>query len=143
LNKAYASIKRGLQQAIRHRQGKKVAALELHVPPQVDVKAVRERTGLTQEEFAATFAISLGALRHWERGDRKPRGTALVLLNVIAKDPQAVLRAVEKAWCQRRARACPRRKPPTALRTRTPSPYGRGDPAQAGRDRCRTAELID
>jgi len=25
--------------------------------------------------------------------DRKPRGTALVLLNVIAKDPQAVLRA--------------------------------------------------
>jgi putative transcriptional regulator len=97
LNKAYASIKRGLQQAIRHRQGKKVAALRLHVPPQVDVKAVRERTGLTQEEFAATFAISLGALRHWERGDRKPRGTALVLLNVIAKDPQAVLRAVEKA----------------------------------------------
>jgi putative transcriptional regulator len=97
LNKAYASIKRGLQQAIRHRQGKKVAALKLHVPPQVDVKAVRERTGLTQEEFAATFAISLGALRHWERGDRKPRGTALVLLNVIAKDPQAVLRAVEKA----------------------------------------------
>jgi len=97
LNKAYASIKRGLQQAIRHRQGKKVAALKLHVPPQVDVKAVRERTGLTQEQFAATFAISLGALRHWERGDRQPRGTALVLLNVIAKDPQAVLRAVEKA----------------------------------------------
>jgi len=61
------------------------------------VKAVRERTGLTQEEFAATFAISLGALRHWERGDRKPRGTALVLLNVIARDPDAVLRAVEKA----------------------------------------------
>lgn len=97
MNKAYASIKRGLQQAIRHRQGKKVAALKLHVPPQVDVKAVRERTGLTQEQFAATFAISLGALRHWERGDRQPRGTALVLLNVIAKDPQAVLRAVEKA----------------------------------------------
>jgi len=97
LNKAYASIKRGLQQAIRHRQGKKVGALKLHVPPKVDVKAVRERTGLTQEQFAATFAISLGALRHWERGDRKPRGTALVLLNVIAKDPQAVLRAVEES----------------------------------------------
>ena len=71
--------------------------LKLRVPPPVDVKAVRERTGLTQEEFASTFAIGLGALRHWERGDRKPRGTALVLLNVIAKDPKAVLRAVEKA----------------------------------------------
>ncbi|MEO8717285.1 MAG: nucleotidyltransferase domain-containing protein [Burkholderiales bacterium] len=44
----------------------------------VDAAGERERTGLTQEQFAATFAISLGALRHWERGDRKPRGTALL-----------------------------------------------------------------
>ena len=97
MTKAFSSIKRGLQQAIRHRKGKRVARLRLHVPPEVDVKSIRERTGLTQEQFAATFAISLGALRHLERGDRKPRGTALVLLNVIAKEPQAVLRAVVRA----------------------------------------------
>jgi putative transcriptional regulator len=96
VGKAFDSIQRGLQQAIRHRQGKRVAGLKLHVPPPVDVKAVRERTGLTQEQFAATFAIGLGALRHWERGDRKPRGATLVLLNVIAKDPQAVLRALQR-----------------------------------------------
>jgi putative transcriptional regulator len=96
MSKAFASIKRGLEQAIRHRKGKRVARLKLHVAPPVDVKAVRERTGLTQEQFAATFAIGLGALRHWERGDRKPRGAALVLLNVIASDPQAVLRSVRK-----------------------------------------------
>jgi len=29
-------------------------------------------------------------LRHWERGDRRPNGPALVLLNLIARDPQAV-----------------------------------------------------
>ena len=97
MGKAFESIKRGLKQAIRHRRGTRVSGLKLHVPRQVDVKSVRERTGLTQEEFAATFAIGLGALRHWERGDRKPRGTALVLLNVIARDPEAVLRAVQKA----------------------------------------------
>ncbi len=97
MTKAFASIKRGLQQAIRHRKGKRVAGLRLNVAPEVDVKSIRERTGLTQVQFAATFAISLGALRHWERGDRKPRGTALVLLNVIAKEPQAVLRAVVRA----------------------------------------------
>ena len=94
MTKAFASIKRGLQQAVRHGKGKRVAGMRLHVAPEIDVKAVRERTGLTQEEFAATFAISLGALRHWERGDRKPRGTAKVLLNVIAKEPEAVLRAL-------------------------------------------------
>ena len=97
MSKEIGSIKQGLRQAIRHEKGKRVAGLRLHRPPQVDVKAVRERTGLTQEQFAAKFALSLGALRHWERGDRKPRGTALVLLNVIAREPQAVLRAVENA----------------------------------------------
>ncbi|MBM3352460.1 MAG: helix-turn-helix domain-containing protein [Betaproteobacteria bacterium] len=96
MGKAFASIKRGLEQAIRHRKGGRVAGLKLHVPPAVDVKAVRERTGLTQEQFAATFAIGLGALRHWERGDRRPRGAALVLLNVIASEPEAVLRAVRR-----------------------------------------------
>jgi putative transcriptional regulator len=94
MSKAFDSIKRGLEQAVRHGKGKRVAGMRLHVAPEIDVKAVRESTGLTQEEFAATFAISLGALRHWERGDRKPRGTARVLLNVIAKEPQAVLRAL-------------------------------------------------
>jgi putative transcriptional regulator len=97
MSKAIASIKRGLEQSTRHRKGGSVARLKLHVPPSVNVKDVRERTGLTQEQFAATFAIGLGALRHWERGDRKPRGATLVLLNVIAKDPEAVLRAVRKA----------------------------------------------
>ncbi|HTO46773.1 MAG TPA: helix-turn-helix domain-containing protein [Burkholderiales bacterium] len=69
--------------------------MRLYAPAKVDVKAVRRSTGLTQEEFAAKFAISLGTLRHWERGDRRPRGTALVLLNVIAREPKAVMRALD------------------------------------------------
>jgi len=69
--------------------------MKLHVPAKVDVKAVRRRTGLTQAEFAAKSAISLGTLRHSERGDRMPRGTALVLLNVIAREPKAVMRALD------------------------------------------------
>ena len=36
MNRTYASIKRGLQQAIQHQKGKRVAGLKLHVPPQVD-----------------------------------------------------------------------------------------------------------
>ncbi len=94
MSKAFTSIRTGLRQAIAHQQGKRVRGMKLHVPAKVDVKAVRRRTGLTQEEFAAKFAISLGTLRHWERGDRVPRGTALVLLNVIAREPRAVMRAL-------------------------------------------------
>lgn len=43
--------------------------------------------------MSSAFGISVSTLRHWERGDRTPHDPALVLLNVIAKDPQAVLNA--------------------------------------------------
>ena len=45
-------------------------------------------------EFALAFGISLGTLRHWERGDRHPQGPALVLLNVVAREPKVVLKAL-------------------------------------------------
>jgi len=95
MSKAFPRIRNGLRQAIAHQRGKRVRGMKLHVPAKVDVKAVRRRTGLTQAEFAAKFAISLGTLRHWERGDRMPRGTALVLLKVIVKEPKAVMRALD------------------------------------------------
>lgn len=96
MSKSFASIKQGLQEAIAHQRGKQTG-VKLHIPPAVDVKEVRRRTGLTQEQFAAKFAISVGTLRHWERGDRTPRGATLVLLNIIAKEPEAVMRALEAA----------------------------------------------
>ena len=71
--------------------------MKLHIPPAVDVREIRRRAGLTQEQFAAKFAISVGTLRHWERGDRTPRGAALVLLNIIAREPKAVMRALKVA----------------------------------------------
>ena len=58
------------------------------------MKAVLAKTGLTQEEFAARFGFSTATLRHWERGDRTPRGPSLVLLNVIERNPKAVLNAL-------------------------------------------------
>ena len=45
-------------------------------------------------EAAKAFGVSVATLRHWERGDRNPRGPALVLLNLIDRDPAGVLRAL-------------------------------------------------
>jgi len=87
----FASIKRGLEEAIAHQKGEKTG-VQLFKPEEVNVKQVREKPGLTQEQFAATFGISLGTLRHWERGDRRPHGPALVLLNAVAREPGTVLR---------------------------------------------------
>jgi putative transcriptional regulator len=90
---AFDSIRRGLRQAVAH-QGGKGRGVKVYQPQSVDVKRVRGRTGLTQSDFAATFGIGLGTLRHWEQGDRTPRGATLVLLNIIERNPAAVLKAL-------------------------------------------------
>lgn len=91
---AFKSIKQGLTEAVGHAKGKKAGVVEYRPQP-LDVAALRGSLRLTQEQFAARFGFSVATLRHWERGDRKPRGAALVLLNVIAKQPKAVMRALE------------------------------------------------
>jgi putative transcriptional regulator len=60
----------------------------------MDVRSIRAQAKMTKAQFARCFGIPAETLRHWERGDRKPRGAALVLLHVIARDPRAVIRAL-------------------------------------------------
>ncbi len=59
--------------------------------PEPDVRALRDRYGLTQDQFAHLLGISVATLRNWEQGRRKPEGPARVLLRVAAKHPEAVL----------------------------------------------------
>jgi putative transcriptional regulator len=61
-----------------------------------DVRAVRAHYGLSQEKFASLMGISVGTLRNWEQGRRRPEGPARVLLRVAAKHPEAVLDVVSK-----------------------------------------------
>lgn len=93
MSTAFNSIKQGLQEAIAHAQGH-THGVHIHRPHPVDVKALRAQVDMTQEEFAAKFGFSTATLRHWERGDRKPHGASLVLLNVIQHNPQAVIEAL-------------------------------------------------
>jgi len=93
MGKAFESISRGLNEAISHARGEKVA-VKLYKPEVVDVSALRRGMGMTQEQFAARFGFSVATLRHWERGDRSPHGASLVLLNVIKRAPDAVQAAL-------------------------------------------------
>lgn len=93
MSSAFSSIKQGLEEALEFSEGKASKAV-VHKFSAVDVKAVRAKVGMSQNEFASAFGISVSTLRHWERGDRSPHGPALVLLNVVAKEPQAVLNAL-------------------------------------------------
>ncbi len=93
MSTAFESIQRGLLEAIAHAEGQSPQT-RVHRPRPVDVKALRSKVGMTQEQFASRFGFSTATLRHWERGDRMPHGPALVLLNVIAHNPNAVIEAL-------------------------------------------------
>ena len=93
--KAFTAILAGLDDAVRHAKGNRRAAKSRRVEVrEVDVAALRETLGLTQEQFAKAFGVTAATLRNWEQGRREPRGPARVLLNVIEKEPEAVLRAL-------------------------------------------------
>lgn len=93
MSTAFNSIKRGLLEAVEHADGP-APQTRIHRPRPVDVKALRSKVSMTQEQFAARFGFSTATLRHWERGDRSPQGPALVLLNVIKHNPNAVIEAL-------------------------------------------------
>ena len=95
--KAFNSIKQGLSEAIAHAKTKDTqnSGVKLYQPHSVNVSDLRQRLSLTQEQFAARFGFSVATLRHWERGDRSPSGASLVLLNVIDRNPTAVLQALQ------------------------------------------------
>lgn len=97
MTRAFDSIKQGLSEAIAHAKSKdsKADGVKMYKPQAVDVSVLRERLSLTQEQFAARFGFSVATLRHWERGDRSPSGASLVLLNVIDRNPTAVLQALK------------------------------------------------
>jgi putative transcriptional regulator len=70
---------------------------KVHVPDEVDVKAIRSRLGMTQAKFSDAFGFSLDAIKHWEGGRRTPEAPARILLVVIDKNPGAVLSALNPA----------------------------------------------
>lgn len=59
-----------------------------------DVKALRARLGLTQEQFASTYCLPLGTVRDWEQGRTRPDAPAVALLALIDREPEIVRRAL-------------------------------------------------
>lgn len=56
-----------------------------------DIKAIREQARVSQTVFAAYLNTSPSTVRQWEQGGKKPRGTSLKLLNLVARKGLEVL----------------------------------------------------
>ena len=60
----------------------------------VDVKAIREKAGLSQSELANMMRVSVRTLQNWEQGRRRPTGPASALIRIFEKAPQSAVDAL-------------------------------------------------
>ncbi|MCY3778051.1 MAG: helix-turn-helix domain-containing protein [Candidatus Aminicenantes bacterium] len=79
-----------LREALAHAKGEGHAILHAPVTP----REVRKQAKLTQAQMAPLMGMSLSGYRKWEQGSRRISGPAATLLRVIAKEPEAVKRAL-------------------------------------------------
>ena len=93
MSKAGESILRGAREALAYSQGERDGFVA-HVPDKVDVKAIRQKIGLSQTKFATEFGFALDAVRNWEQGRRQPELAARAFLRVIDREPDIVRKAL-------------------------------------------------
>ena len=61
------------------------------------VRALRDRLGLSQPLFAQALNVSVGTIRGWEQGARVPDGPSRRLLEVVEQEPKVLRRAIHDA----------------------------------------------
>jgi putative transcriptional regulator len=94
--KAFDRIAAGLDEALAIARGEKKPA-KLFVPAELDVKAIRAKIDLSQEDFAAAYGFSSNQIKDWEQGRSRPLGALRAYLMMIDYDPKYVLEMLKVA----------------------------------------------
>ncbi len=92
-SKLFGDLVQSLKEAGQVARGERAASRRFTVDP-LDVKTVRERTGLSQSEFASLIRVSVKTLQNWEQHRRTPTGPAAALLTIVSKEPAAAMSAL-------------------------------------------------
>lgn len=79
-----------MTEALAHAKGEVPAIVHTPMAP----REVREHAKLTQAQMAPLMGMSVSGYRKWEQGQRRVSGPAATLLRMIAKEPDAVKRAL-------------------------------------------------
>jgi putative transcriptional regulator len=88
----------GVRQALAIAKGElDPSTYVIHVPADIDVKAMRRKLGLSQTAFAKRYGFNPARIRDWEQGRSSPDGAVRAYLLVIKKEPEAVARALVAA----------------------------------------------
>lgn len=88
--KAFDKIAEGLNEALAIARGEATPS-KLRVPPEIDVRAIRAKTKLSQDDFAAVFGFTVHQIRQWEQCRNRPTGAVRVYLLLINGSPMKML----------------------------------------------------
>jgi len=88
--KAFDKIAEGLTEALAIARGEAKPA-KLYIPDEIDVKSIRTRLALSQEDFAALFGFTVNQIKDWEQGRSRPLGGVRAHLMIIDRDAKGVL----------------------------------------------------
>lgn len=95
MSKAGKRLIGAAKEAVAIARGQKKPA-GLHVAPEIDVKGIRAKTGLSQDDFAAAYGFTIDQIKAWEQNRSRPQGGVRTYLLMIRSDPKAVMALVKE-----------------------------------------------
>lgn len=90
----FDQIAEGLDEALAVARNE-AKPFRLHVPQEIDIKAIRSHVGMTQKDFAWTFGFSVDQIKQWEQGRSRPLDANRAYLMLIQANPEKIAKALE------------------------------------------------
>jgi putative transcriptional regulator len=94
--KAFDKIAEGLSEVLAITRGE-VKPAKLYIPAEIDVKSIRAKLTLSQDDFAAHFGFTVNQIKDWEQGRSRPLGGVRAYLMIIDRDANGVLALLRSA----------------------------------------------
>ena len=91
--KEFEKLVASVKEAGEIKAGRKAPSRVFEIKPP-EIKSVREKLNVSQNEFALMIGVSVRTLQNWEQGRRRPEGPAKALLRIASRNPRAVLDAL-------------------------------------------------
>jgi len=88
-NRVFNGILAGLKEVAAHKRGE-TKLNSYFIPSSVNVKAIRNKLGASQSEFARRYGFPIRTLQDWELGRNQPPGPVRCYLLVIEQEPKRV-----------------------------------------------------
>jgi putative transcriptional regulator len=93
--KAFDKIAAGLNEALEVARGNAKPS-KLYVPAEINVREIRRKLKLSQDDFAAEFGFTINQIRDWEQKRTRPLGALRAYLMLIKNNPNAVLKLLRE-----------------------------------------------